>query len=119
MTSSLIEKECIPCRGSVERLKKDEIESLLQKLDGGWKVVEEHHLEKEFRFKNFRRALYFVNLLGEIAEEEGHHPDILLAWGKVQLKLWTHAASGLTENDFILAAKSDEVFEQMTPEAHK
>ena len=80
---------------------------LLEKLGGGWTIASEHHLEKEYKFKNFREALDFTNRVGEIAEAQGHHPDIYLAWGKVKITLWTHKIDGLTESDFILAAKAD------------
>jgi 4a-hydroxytetrahydrobiopterin dehydratase len=73
----------------------------------GWTVVEEHHIEKKFEFPDFRTGLEFVNRVGELAEEQGHHPDIFLAWGKVQITIWTHKIDGLTESDFILAAKID------------
>ena len=76
-------------------------------LRGGWQVVEEHHLEKEFRFRNFAEALAFTNKIGAIAEEQGHHPDIDLAWGKVCVTIWTHKIDGLTRSDFVLAAKID------------
>ncbi len=72
-----------------------------------WKVVDNHHLEKEYLFKNFRDALEFTNRVGEAAEEMGHHPDIYLSWGKVRLLIWTHKVDGLTEKDFTLAAKCD------------
>jgi 4a-hydroxytetrahydrobiopterin dehydratase len=105
--SELAAKECVPCRGGVPPLKGREIAALMEKLGGGWKVVDEHHLEKEYRFKNFREALDYTNRVGELAEAQGHHPDIYLAWGKVKLTLWTHKIDGLTESDFIFAAKSD------------
>jgi len=105
--SELAEKECIPCRGGVPPLKGKEITALQEKLGGGWKVVGEHHLEKEYAFKNFRAALDFTNRVGELAEAQGHHPDIYLVWGKVKLTLWTHKIDGLTESDFIFAAKAD------------
>jgi 4a-hydroxytetrahydrobiopterin dehydratase len=76
-------------------------------LGGGWDIVSEHHLEKEYKFKDFRAALDFTNRVGELAEAQGHHPDIYLAWGKVKLTLWTHKIDGLTESDFIFAAKAD------------
>lgn len=76
-----------------------------EKLGGGWQVIEEHHLEKEFTFKDFRGALDFTNRVGELAETQGHHPDIYLAWGKVRIQIWTHKIFGLTESDFVLAAK--------------
>ena len=108
--SDLSKKHCIPCKGGTPPLKKEALAQLHQQLTSGWNIVDEHHLEKEYRFKNFREALDFTNKIGEIAEQEGHHPDIFLSYGKVKVQLWTHKAGGLTENDFILAAQCDEVF---------
>lgn len=108
--SELANKECVPCRGGVPPLTGAELKTLLDQLDNGWQVVEEHHLEKEYRFKNFREALDFTNRIGELAEAQNHHPDIYLAWGKVKLMVWTHKINGLTESDFIWAAKADRVF---------
>jgi 4a-hydroxytetrahydrobiopterin dehydratase len=105
--SELAAKECVPCRGGVPPLRGAEIAALTEKLGGGWKVVGEHHLEKEYGFKNFRAALDYTNRVGELAEAQGHHPDIYLAWGKVKLTIWTHKIDGLTESDFIFAAKAD------------
>ena len=105
--SGLAEKECVPCKGEVPPLKGQEIASLKSKLNGGWQVVNEHHLEKEYSFKDFRQALEFTNKVGELAESQGHHPDIYLTWGKVKLTVWTHKINGLTESDFVLAAKAD------------
>ncbi|MGH7770076.1 MAG: 4a-hydroxytetrahydrobiopterin dehydratase [Candidatus Binatia bacterium] len=105
--SELAAKECVPCRGGVPPLRGKEITALQEKLGGGWQVVGEHHLEKEYAFKNFREALDYTNRVGELAEAQGHHPDIYLAWGKVKLTLWTHKIDGLTESDFIFAAKAD------------
>lgn len=105
--SELAERQCVPCLGGVPPLKGKELESLRQQLDGDWRVVDEHHLEKSFRFKNFREALTFTNRVGELAEEQNHHPDICLAWGKVMLSIWTHKIDGLTESDFIFAAKAE------------
>lgn len=85
------------------------LENLRKQLDGEWMVVDDHHLEKQYKFKNFRQALAFTNQVGELAEAEGHHPDIYLAWGKVKLMVWTHKIDGLTESDFIFAAKVDEL----------
>jgi 4a-hydroxytetrahydrobiopterin dehydratase len=73
----------------------------------GWDVVSEHHITKTFTFPDFRTALDFVDRVGETAEQEGHHPDIFLTWGKVEIKIWTHKIDGLTESDFIMAAKID------------
>ena len=105
----LAEKKCVPCRGGVSALTGKAIEELRSKLDGGWSVVEEHHLTKTYPFKDFAQALAFVNRVGSVAEAEGHHPDIYLSWGSVRIDIWTHKAGGLTENDFILAAKADQV----------
>ena len=108
--SELTEKKCLPCRGGIPPLKGKELQAVYEKLGGGWQVIDEHHLEKEFLFKNFREALAFTNKVGALAEEEGHHPDIVLAWGKVKLTLWTHKIDGLTESDFILAAKAESLY---------
>jgi 4a-hydroxytetrahydrobiopterin dehydratase len=78
-------------------------------LGGGWRVVSNHHLEKEYEFPDFVKALDFTNRVGEVAEREGHHPDIHLSWGKVRLDIWTHKIDGLTESDFVLAAKADTI----------
>lgn len=104
----LAAKECIPCKGGVPPLKGEELATLHTTLGNGWQVVDEHHLEKDYKFKNFREALDFTNRVGEIAEAQDHHPDIYLAWGKVKLTLWTHKINGLTESDFVFAAKADQ-----------
>jgi len=90
-------------------LKGDDLRNIHAQLNGDWKIVDEHHLEKKFIFRNFRQALAFTNRVGELAEAEGHHPDIYLAWGKVILTVWTHTIDGLTESDFIFAAKVEEL----------
>ncbi|HTL55078.1 MAG TPA: 4a-hydroxytetrahydrobiopterin dehydratase [Candidatus Limnocylindrales bacterium] len=105
--AGLAEKECVPCKGGVPPLKGPDLDRLSRELQPGWRVVDEHHLEKEFKFPNFKEALAFTNKVGELAEAQGHHPDIYLAWGKVKLTIWTHKINGLTESDFILAAKAD------------
>ena len=105
--SELAEKECIPCKGGIPPLKGQELKVLHEKLGNSWQVVDEHHLEKEYKFKNFREALDFTNRVGELAETQGHHPDIHLAWGKARLTIWTHKINGLTESDFVFAAKVD------------
>ena len=106
--SDLASKTCVPCRGGVPPLKGGELESYLKQVNG-WTVAQEHHLAKTFKFPDFRQALDFVNRVGEIAEQQGHHPDIFLTWGKAEITLWTHAIDGLTESDFIMAAKIDQV----------
>lgn len=114
MASELAAKSCVPCKGGVPPLKGKAIDDLLAKLGGDWRVANEHHLEKDYRFKNFREALSFTNRVGQIAEEQGHHPDIYLAWGKVGLRIWTHKIDGLTESDFVLAAKADAALEDLS-----
>lgn len=106
MSETLADKKCVPCRGGVPPLKGKEIE-LLQQGVPRWTVANEHHLHREFKFPDFKQALDFVNRVGALAEEQGHHPDILLAWGKAGITLWTHKVDGLTESDFIMAAKID------------
>src|SRR5262245_23144661 len=108
---NLADKQCVPCRGGVPPLKGDELNQIAARL-AGWQVVAEHHLAKQFAFPDFQKALDFVNRVGAIAEEQGHHPDLYLSWGKVEVKIWTHKIDGLTESDFILAAKTDRVFEE-------
>ena len=106
--SELAQKTCIPCKGGVPPLKGEELKTLLEKLRNNWNLIEEHHLEKEYLFNNFREGLDFTIKVGELAENQGHHPDIYLAWGKVRLTVWTHKTDGLTESDFIFAAKADQ-----------
>jgi 4a-hydroxytetrahydrobiopterin dehydratase len=108
--SGLAAKTCVPCRGGVSPLKAEELAALEKQVDD-WNVIEEHHITKTFTFLNFREALSFVNRVGELAEEQGHHPDISLAWGKVGITSWTHKINGLTESDFILAAKIDGLYQ--------
>ena len=108
MTEKLADKTCVPCRGGVPPLKGKEVERLHQSVPR-WAVEDEHQLRREFKFPDFKQALEFVNKVGALAEEQGHHPDILLAWGKVGITLWTHKIDGLTESDFIMAAKIDRV----------
>ena len=104
---ALASEKCVPCRGGVPPMKGEDLLALQRDLGGGWRIIEEHHLEKEFSFPDFAAALAFTNRVGAIAEEEGHHPDIYLAWGKVRITIWTHKVDGLTRSDFILAAKID------------
>ncbi|MBI4457017.1 MAG: 4a-hydroxytetrahydrobiopterin dehydratase [Acidobacteria bacterium] len=104
----LAEKKCVPCRGGVPPLTPEQIKPLQQQVSG-WEVVENHHLKKQFKFPDFKQALDFANRVGAIAEEQDHHPDICFGWGKAEIITWTHKVNGLTENDFILAAKIDEV----------
>ncbi len=103
---SLSQKHCVPCRGGVPPLAGEELEKL-KKETPRWQVVTDHHLTRSFDFPDFKTALDFVNRVGALAEEEGHHPDLCLSWGKVEATIWTHKIDGLTESDFILASKID------------
>lgn len=105
--SDLASRECVPCRGGVPPLAGDELRRLHGELGQDWSVVDEHHLEREFTFPDFAEALAFVNRVGQMAEVQGHHPDLFLAWGRVGVKIWTHKIDGLTESDFVFAAKAD------------
>jgi 4a-hydroxytetrahydrobiopterin dehydratase len=100
----LAEKHCVPCKGGVPALEGGELRRFSEQLPD-WEVVGGHHLFRKFTFPDFKTALDFVNKAGAIAEQEGHHPDMLLSWGKVEVTIWTHKINGLTESDFILAAK--------------
>jgi 4a-hydroxytetrahydrobiopterin dehydratase len=110
MASELAARKCVPCKGDTPPLKGGPLDALSEQLGGDWNVVDEHHLEKLYRFENFRDALDFTNRVGEIAEEQFHHPDIQLAWGRVRIVIWTHKIDGLTESDFVFAAKADRAF---------
>lgn len=107
MSENLADKQCAPCRAGQAPLEEAALANLERALGNGWGVIDEHHLEKTFKFSNFREALDFTNQVGELAERQNHHPDIYLSWGQVKLTIWTHKVGGLTENDFILAAKID------------
>ena len=107
-SSSLASRQCVPCRGGVPALTAEQIAPLLSQLSG-WQVVQQHHLQKAYSFADFVTALAFVNRVGEVAERNGHHPDVHLSWGRVTIEIWTHKIDGLTESDFILAAKCDAV----------
>ncbi|MDP9053152.1 MAG: 4a-hydroxytetrahydrobiopterin dehydratase [Acidobacteriota bacterium] len=106
----LADHACVPCRGNVPPLKGAALDAMKNELPG-WEVIDEHHLHKVFRYPNFQKALDFVNRAGAIAEEQGHHPDILLAWGRAEVTIYTHKIDGLTESDFVLGAKLDRVAE--------
>ncbi|MBI3698032.1 MAG: 4a-hydroxytetrahydrobiopterin dehydratase [Acidobacteria bacterium] len=106
--SDLAAKHCVPCRGGVPPLKGEPLRTLSAQV-AGWEVIDEHHITKTYKFPDFQTALDFVNKVGAIAEEQGHHPDLLLTWGRVDVKTYTHKINGLTESDFILAAKIDKL----------
>jgi 4a-hydroxytetrahydrobiopterin dehydratase len=113
--SELAARDCVPCRGGVPPLPAHEQQTLLAQLTPEWRIVNGHHLERSYRFKDFAGALAFVNRVGELAEEQRHHPDLHLAWGKVRVEIWTHAVGGLLEADFILAAKCEQLFARVPP----
>jgi len=106
-TCDLTSKKCIPCHSDIPPLHGEELSAYCELLGNDWCVIDEHHLEKDYHFSDFVEALAFTNLIGALAEEEGHHPDILVTYGKVKIQLYTHKINGLSESDFILAAKCD------------
>lgn len=107
MSIPLAQQQCIPCRGGVPPLEGEALNALSDELGADWRVVDGHHLEKEYRFPDFVTALDFVNRVGGMAEEQNHHPDLFLAWGRVVVRIWTHKIDGLTESDFVFAAKAE------------
>ena len=109
MSEALASRSCVTCKGDVPPLAGAELDALARELGAGWTVVDGHHLEKEFRFGNFVDALAFTNRVGALAEEQRHHPDIHLAWGRVRIEIWTHTIDGLTESDFVWAAKCERI----------
>lgn len=107
--SELSQKSCVPCKGGVPTLPQADIDRLLEQLHDDWHIDKGHHLTRHFKLPDFKSALALVNRIGDIAEQEGHHPDLYLSWGKVGVEIWTHKIDGLTESDFVLAAKIDEL----------
>jgi 4a-hydroxytetrahydrobiopterin dehydratase len=107
--SNLASKDCVPCKGGTPALKGQELHAFSHQLPN-WNVVNEHHITRSFKFPDFKQALEFVNQVGAVAEEQGHHPDILLTWGKAEITMWTHKINGLSESDFIMAAKIDQLY---------
>lgn len=104
--TQLADKQCVPCKGDTPPLTPEQIKPLLDQLDG-WQVQDDHHLHRDYKFPDFKTALAFVNQVGDVAEELGHHPNIEFTWGKVSLDIYTHKIGGLSESDFVLAAKID------------
>ena len=109
----LADNKCVPCRGGVPPLEPGKAQALLKQLGSGWSLNQTGHLERLFTFKDFAQALTFVNKVGTVAEAEGHHPDLYLAWGKCKVEIWTHKINGLTESDFYMAAKADREFQPL------
>lgn len=107
--SELAKKQCIPCKGGVPRMGLEQAEEMIQQIQSDWKLIDTHHIERVWIFPNFESALQFVNSAGAICEEQDHHADFELGWGRVKAMIWTHKINGLTESDFFLAAKFDEI----------
>ncbi len=107
-TAELASNVCIPCKGGVPPLNGDALKAMHQSLGSEWELIEDHHLEKEYTFEGYAPAVAFTNAVAGIAEEQNHHPDIVLSWGKVKVTIWTHKIDGLTESDFYFAAKVEE-----------
>src|SRR3954470_19066176 len=107
--TELANRHCEPCRAGTPPLRHEQIVRLRAELDPAWEVVDQHHLERVFKFPDFKQALAFTNRVGELAEKEDHHPDIHLGWGRVKVVLFTHKIDGLSDNDFVLAAKIDRI----------
>ena len=110
MTCDLADGHCVPCRGGIPPLKGEALDRLMGQLDAGWTLIDEHHIQRDYSFKDFRSALAFTNAVGELAETEGHHPELVTTWGRVTVRIWTHKIDGLTESDFVLAAKADRAY---------
>lgn len=106
--ADLASQECVPCKGDTPPLEGSELDALSRQVPE-WDVVDGHHLTRKFEFGDFREALDFVNEVGELAEEQGHHPDINFGWGNAQITVFTHKIDGLTESDFVFAAKVDKL----------
>ncbi len=105
----LATKKCVPCQGGIPPMELGQAQQLLKQLNGAWLLNTAGHLERTFAFSNFKKAMDFANWVTQIAEEEGHHPDLYIAWGKCRVEIWTHKINGLNESDFILAAKIDRI----------
>lgn len=113
----LKDKKCVPCHSYVPPLPLEEKKKLLAGLHSAWALKEnDSRIRRDFKFKNFKKALEFANAVGAIAESEKHHPEFFLGWGHCDIEIWTHANNNLVENDFILAAKIDEAFSKLYPE---
>ena len=112
---TLADMKCVPCRGGTPPMELAQAKELLARLSSGWQLNQEGHLERTYPFKNFIQALEFANKVGAIAEAEGHHPDLHIAWGRCKVEIWTHKIKGLTESDFYLAAKADRAHDAMQP----
>ncbi len=106
---SLVERHCKPSKANMPPMKGEDLAQYRKQLGQGWNVIGEHHLEKEFQLKDWLEAVALTNTIADLADQEDHHPEVLLSYGKVKVTLWTHKIGGLSEYDFILAAKIDKV----------
>ena len=111
---SLADNKCIPCRGGIPAMDRSRAEAFLRELDADWRLNADGHLERTYSFEDFAKAMAFANQVADIAEAEGHHPDLYIAWGKCKVEIWTHKIRGLTESDFYLAAKVDRAFRTLS-----
>jgi 4a-hydroxytetrahydrobiopterin dehydratase len=109
MSQDLASKTCFACEGGTPPMPADEVAKYIKRVNDDWWIIENHHIIREFTFENFKESMEFVNKVADIAEHEGHHPDIYIFYNRTKLELTTHAAKGLTENDFIMAAKIDQL----------
>jgi 4a-hydroxytetrahydrobiopterin dehydratase len=109
----LADQKCVPCRGGVPAMDRSRANELLRELGAGWRLNDEGHLEREYRVRNFREAMDLANKVADVAEQEGHHPDLRIAWGTCAVEIWTHKIKGLTESDFYFAAKADRAFDAL------
>ena len=105
----LAQKRCVPCHGGIPPLKGDALLTLLKELKNDWEIIDEHHLRKDYAFDSYKEAVHFINLIANLAESEGHHPELLLSFINVRVSIWTHKIDGMVESDFIFAAKSDQI----------
>lgn len=110
--SELASQTCKACQGGVKPYTGEKLEEYKSRISNEWSVVDEHHLIREFEFEDFQEALDFVNDVGEIAEEQGHHPNINFTWGKAEIKLYTHKIDGLFQADFVMAAKIGKLYKK-------
>ena len=106
----LADRSCGPCEGTVSALPNSEIQTLMTELDA-WRCVDDHHLERDYRFKDFKSAWAALDRVAQLAEDSWHHPDLELAWGRLSVKIWTHKIDGLSEADFVFAARCDRLFD--------
>jgi 4a-hydroxytetrahydrobiopterin dehydratase len=111
MSEELTSKRCEACDAETPPIEGDQARRLLGELNARWELIDDHHLSTRFKFDDFAGALAFTNRVGALADQEGHHPEICLTWGVAKLRIWTHAIDGLSQNDFILAAKIDQLYE--------